>query len=257
MRQVLDIFDLLSDGPEGKQGVEWKLVKASTNSPFYAEGEAVSLEPAVDVSVVARAQKQFVANGLKEIAEGTIPDTWDAKRLNIAKRLYRRNLNGVGTTDIVFDNVGSVLVTPRFAERAVSALNAKPSLGLFDLPKVREEIGSLEGVFSDLSTYYNQPAIAVIDSRTETKIWCVISNDLLLKFSDKATIEDFWKKSRVIVRGCIRYNAAGSIQSVIANDISRIESRIVPTSKIRDADFTLGLTTSEYLDRFRDGLIGR
>src|SRR4051794_5054282 len=98
MRQVLDVFDLLAEDAEGHQGVQWRLVSAGTNSPFHAEGEAVSLEPAVDVSVIARAQKQLVATGLVQISEGHVPDTWDAKRVGIAKRLYRRNVNGVGAT---------------------------------------------------------------------------------------------------------------------------------------------------------------
>ncbi len=256
MRQVLDVFDLLAEGSEGEQGVQWRLARASTNSPFYAEGEAVSLEPAVDVSVMARAQKQFVANGLVQISEGHVPETWDAKRVGIAKRLYRRNLNGVGATLITFDNVLSLLVTPTLAERAVAAIEAKPPLGLYDLPKIREEIGSLEGKFSQLSTYYNQPAIAVFDDRTGDQVWCVISEELRAKFADKASIEDFWRHSRVMVRGRIRYNSSGAIQAVIASDVTRVEPRSVPLSAIRDPEFTRGLTTNEYLDKFREGLLG-
>jgi hypothetical protein len=256
MRQVLDIFDLLSDGPEGNQGVQWKLARASTNTPFYAEGEAVSLEPAVDVSVIARAQKQLVAQGLRELAEGVLPEAWDSKRLNTAKRLYQRNLNGVGATDIDFQNVATVTVTPIFAEQAIEALGAKPSLGLFDLPRGREEIGSLEGSFAHLSTYRNQPAMAIIESRTKALVWCVLSQDLQAKFSDKAAFEDFWHHSRVIVRGRIRYNNSSAILFAIANDISRVESRAVPLSAIRDPGFTGGLSVSDYLDRFRDGAFG-
>jgi hypothetical protein len=255
MRQVLDIFDLLTQGPNGHQGVEWRLTKATTNSPFHLEGEAVSFEPTVDISVIARAQKQDVAKGLNEIAKGVVPEHWEVKRLNIANRLYERNLNGVGLTDIKFENVSEIVVTPKFAKQAVSTLAAKPSLGLFDLPKDKEEIGSLEGEFGTLGTWYDNPAISVIDARTGTVIWCVITESLRQKFADKANVEDFWQHKRVVVHGRIRYNVAGNINSVAATDVSRIESKSVSTSALHDSDFTDGLTTSEYLDRFRDGLI--
>jgi len=255
MRQVLDIFDLLTDGQDGHQGVEWRLVKATTNSPFHAEGEAISFQPAVDISVIARSQKQFVAKGLNDLANGVIPENWDARRLGIAKRLYQRNLNGVGATDITFENVSELVVTPAFAQKAVRVLSAKPSLGLFDLPKDREEVGSLEGEFGTLGTYYERPAISVIDARTGNLVWCVVSDELRERFSSKANVEDFWQHRRVVVRGKIRYNSAGNISSVTAADISRIEPRNVPLASIRDAKFTSGLSTGEYLQRFRDGLI--
>lgn len=256
MRQVLDIFDLLSSGPEGNQGVQWKLAQASTNSPFHAEGEAVSLEPSVDVSVIARAQKQLVAQGMREIAEGVLPDNWDIGRINTVKRLYQRNLNGVGTTDIDFQNISKVFVTPIFAERAITVIEKKPSLGLFDLPRGREEIGSLEGSYAHLSTYRNQPAMAINDNRTNALVWCVLSEELQKKFSDKAEFEDFWHRSRVIVRGRIRYNNSGAVLFVIATDISRIETRSVSLNAIRDTEFTGGLSVGDYLDRFRDGAFG-
>ncbi|MGE0037347.1 MAG: hypothetical protein AB7S93_17140 [Xanthobacteraceae bacterium] len=257
MRQVLDVFDLLTGGPEGGQGVQWRLVRASTNSPFFAEGEAVSFEPAVDISVVARAQKIAAAQGLKQIAEGYIPEQWDDNRLKAAKRLYQRNLNGVGATDIDFQNVDKVLVTPRFAQGAISVLSATlPALGLYDMPRTRGEIGSVEGVFEHLSTYRNQPAIGITDARTGSIVWCVLGQELQSKFADKAQFEDFWKHSRVAVRGWIRYGASGNIVYVMADEITRIETKAVPLTAIRDAHFTGGLSTSEYLDRFREGMLG-
>ncbi|WP_424631365.1 hypothetical protein [Bradyrhizobium sp. SYSU BS000235] len=256
MRQVLDIFELLSAGSESDQGVQWRLAKASTNSPFYAEGEAVSFEPAVDITVVARAQKQLVAQGLREIAHGHVPENWDDDRLKIAKRMYQRNLNGVGTTDIDFEQIGKVHVTPRFAQEAIAVLAVTPTLGLYDLPHAREEIGSIEGVFSQLSTYRNRPAIGVTDARTKNLTWCVLSDELQAKFSDKADFRDFWEHSRVIVRGRIRYAASRSVLYALATDITRIEPKAVSLTAISDKNFTSGLSASEYLDRFRDGTLG-
>lgn len=254
MRQVLDVFELLT---AGDSSVEWKLSKATTNSPFYAEGEAVSFEPSVDITVVARAQKQFVADGMREIADGHVPDGWDDKRLKTAKRIYERNLNGVGATNIDFQQNGEIAVTPKFAQTAIAVLAKSPTLGLYEFPRIKGEVGSIEGVFAHLSTYRNQPAIGVVESRTKAIVWCVLSPELQAKFADKADFDDFWKHSRVVVRGRIRYNANRSILYAIADDISRIETKAVPLTAIRDASFTSGLSTSEYLDRFREGVLGR
>ncbi|WP_315741835.1 hypothetical protein [Bradyrhizobium sp. SZCCHNR1075] len=253
MRQVLDIFDLLA---AGDTAVEWRLSSATTNSPLHIEAEAVSFEPAVDITVVARAQKQVVADGLREIADGHIPDTWDDKRVKIAKRLYERNLNGIGSTDIDFQQSGKIKVTPKFAQSAVSVLAKSPKADLYEFPRNRGEIGSIEGVFAHLSTYRNQPAIGVVETRTKSIVWCVLSPELQAKFADKADFEDFWRHRRVIVRGRIRYSANRAITQVVADDISRIEPKAVALTAIKDTEFTSGLSTGEYLERFRDGALG-
>jgi hypothetical protein len=256
MRQVLDIFELLSSGHGGKQGVEWKLAKATTNTPFFLEGEAVSLLPAIDISVIARVQKHSVAGGLREIASGVVPNDWEPKRLALAKSIYRRNLNGVGSTTIDFDIGDPIQVTPAFAELAVQTLEKKIGSDLYSLPVAREEIGSVEGVFAQLGPYRNNPALAIIEGKTRKTIWCLLSDRLQADLSDKARYEDFWKHSRVIVSGRIRYDKNGSITLVDANDVRRIEPRLVTLSRLKNSNFTSGLTTSEYLDRFRDGALG-
>jgi hypothetical protein len=256
MRQVLDIFDLLSSGPNGKQGVEWKLAMATTNSPFHLEAEAVSFEPAVDISVVARAQKHLVAEGLRAIANGIVPEYWEPKRLEIAKQVYRRNLNGVGSTIIDFEIGEPIQVTPVFAEQAIEVLDQKTISNLYDLPVGKEEVGSVEGAFAQLSSYRNNPALAIIDSRTKKTIWCLLNEKLQADLSDKARYEDFWKHSRVIVSGRLRYDKNGTIALVEADDIQRIESRVVNLNTIKNPNFTSGLSTSEYLHRFRDGSLG-
>lgn len=253
MRQVLDFFELLAGGDTA---VEWRLSSATTNSPFFVEAEAVSFEPTVDITVVARAQKQVTADGLREIADGHIPDAWDDKRLKIAKRIYERNLNGIGTTDVDFQQNGKITVTPRFAQTAVAVIAKAPKIDLYEFPRIKGEVGSIEGVFAHLSTYRNRPAIGVVESRTKSIVWCVLSEDLQAKFADKADFEDFWQHHRVIVRGRIRYGSNRAITQVLAEDIGHIDPKAVPLTAIRDAEFTSGLSTSEYLDRFREGALG-
>jgi hypothetical protein len=250
MRQVLDIFDMIESIP----GVEWRLVHATTNSPFFVEGEAISLEPSVDVSVVARSQKQNLARNLREITKGRPPLDPDF-RVKPAKRFLNRNLNGVGTTEIDLELGEPITVTPRVAQEAIHVLEHRPT-NLYDITSAREEIGSLEGTLSEVGTYYNYPAIRIIEGRTKDPLWCRLSTELQEEFQDKASFADVWRHRRVFVRGRIKYNVDGEIESVFASDIRQIDVPEVSLDAIRDPDFTGGLSIGEYLDRFRDGALG-
>jgi hypothetical protein len=250
MCQVLDIFDMLGSAP----GVEWRLVLATTNTPFHVEGEAISLEPSVDVSVVARTQKQNLARNLREIARGKAPDDPDF-RVKTAKRFLTRNVNGIGETDIDFELGEPIIVTPQIARQAIQVLAKKPD-ALFEISAAREEIGSIEGTLQDVGTYYNYPAVRIFESRKKEPIWCRLTDELQTVFQDKATYMDVWHHRRVMVRGRIKYDEDGDIISVFATDIRRIDPPEISLEMIRDPHFTGGLSISEYLDRFRDGTLG-
>jgi hypothetical protein len=254
MRQVLDIFDLLTD--DGDE-IEWKLVKASTNTPFNMEGEAESIfNKTVDVSVIVRARKQQISKGLRELEDGIVPDDWDHRKLRKARDLFKRNLNGVSSTTIEFAGIETIHVTPDLAAKAVHALEREPSSDLYSLPVGREETGSVEGVLQALGQWRNRPAIAITESRSKKQVWCRLNEELQKRFSDKAAFEDFWRNQRVIVRGRIRYDKQGDLSYVLASDLSRLETRNVPLSAITDRSFTGGLSTADYLDRFREGNLG-
>ena len=256
MRQVLDIFDLLSVGPDEVATLEWKLAKATTNSPFHLEGEAVSLQPTIDVSVIARAQKQEMAKTLREITQGRISDDIDPRAAKIAKRIFSRNLNGVGCTSIDVEAGEPIVVTPTIAHQAIAVLEKQKPLGLYDLPNARDEIGSVEGALQDLGTHWNHPAIRIFEHKTRSPIWCRLNAELIPKFSNRATFSDIWEHRRVIVRGLIKYAEDGSIYYVLANDVQRIEFADVSLDAIRDPGFTGGLSTIDYLNRFRGGSLG-
>lgn len=250
MRQVLNFFEMLENVP----GVEWKLAKASTNSPLYIEGEAVSLEPSVDVTVVARAQKQNLAKNLREITSGRFPPDPDFP-IKSARKFLARNLNGIGLTEIDLEIGEPIIVTPRVAQDAIHVLEGRPS-ALFEARRVREEVGSVEGTLQDVGTHYNIPAVRIIDSRTKDAVWCRLSVELQSQFQDKTTYADVWQHRRVIVRGRLRYDEDGDLEVVLATDIRRIDAQKVSLEAIRDPNFTSGLSVIEYLNRFRDGTLG-
>ncbi len=250
MHQILDFFNLLDPQP----GIEWRLSKASTNSPLHIEAEAVSLEASVDVSVVARAQKQNLAKSLREITKGKLP-TDPNFSVKAAKKLFARNLNGIGATEIDFELGDPITLTPIIAQEAIRTIERKTS-GLFDIPSAREEVGSIEGTLQDVGTHNNYPAVKIQGSPKKESVWCRLSIELQSHFQDKATYKDVWQHQRVIIRGTIKYNEDGEIQYVLANDIRRIDPRDISLEAIKDPHFTGGLSVVDYLDRFRDGALG-
>ncbi|MGJ5176334.1 hypothetical protein [Bradyrhizobium sp. SZCCHNS3051] len=255
MRQVLDIFELLE--AEKDPAVEWKLAKATTNSPFHIEAEAVSLQPAVDVTVIARAQKLAVANGLREVADGRFPDTWErTSRISTAKRLFLRNLNGIGATTIDFEIGEPITVTPTVAGQAIRTLERRPTDGLYEFRTPKQQIGSVVGTLSELGTHWSHPAIKIVEARSNQHLWCRLTPELMVQFEDRTSFKDIWEHRRVIVRGRLRYDDRGALSYVNATDIEKIDRPTVSTSDILDPEFTGDLSISEYLNRFRDGSIG-
>lgn len=250
MHQVLDFFAMLRRVP----GVEWHLAQATTNTPLLVVGEAVSFSPAVDVSVVARTQKLELARSLSEIESGRAPADPDFPA-HIAKRFMARNLNGVGVTEIDLENGVPIVVTPKVAALAIDVIERKPA-ALYESAGAREEIGSIEGTLNDVGTHYNHPAARIIEARTQEAVWCRLTDELQREFESKATFNDVWRHRRVMVRGRIRYDENGQFVSVLASDIRKLEPPHVTLSDIRDPNFTGGLSTAEYLDRFRDGALG-
>lgn len=251
MQQVLDIFEMIEDAP----GVQWKLAVATTNSPFYVEGEAVSFEPSVDVSVVARAQKKYLSENFAAISKGK-PPVNDSFNVAIAKRVLARNVNGVGITEIDVDLGEPVKVTPKVAKSAIEALKKEPA-GLFEeIAQVHEEIGSVEGTLQDVGTYKNKPAVR-IRNKMSGDVWCVLSEKLQAEFQDRATYRDVWHHQSVVVRGKLNYRGDGILNFVYANDINLMAPPPpVNLDKLRDPEFTGGLSIADYLERFREGNIG-
>ncbi|WP_156629491.1 hypothetical protein [Methylobacterium sp. Leaf85] len=262
MRQVLDLFDLLSPDEDKQDQVAWKLSYASTNSPFTAQGEAVSLRPDVDISVIARHQKLDFVRNITSIGRGEIPDKFKSgKNAELLKGLLKRNTNGVGSTEIkLFDDAIPITLTPRFAEAAIQSLAARENpLPLVNLKfgRAREERGSLEGYFMDVGLHYNQPAIRILDRKTKNVIWCRIDEETRDKIASEADYNDVWNRQRIRVKGRIRYDKEGRIVHVTATSIDRVALNNTSLDDIFDPHFTGELSASQYLDLLREGNLAK
>jgi hypothetical protein len=164
---------------------------ATTNSPLTVEGEAVGLAPDVNVTLIARAQKAMVAENFRVLSHGQAPSRgFSRKRKQTLRRIFTRNMNGIGATEALLSEGEPILLTPIMAEQSVKVLDREErefgSLVLDD--RAREEIGSIEGALLEVGTDYNQPAILIRDRRTEQEVWCRVNHKLTHRISQDANL---------------------------------------------------------------------
>lgn len=260
MQQVLDFFDLLT-ADEDKDSLVWNLTLASTNSPFHAEAEAVSVTPGVDIRAVATARINEASEFMSAFGRGENPRRQIGhRRRSAAKRVWRRNTAGIGKTVVTFDipKVAEVVVTPTIAAVALEA-SAREEKAEFDyLPEIRErtEHGSIEGVLVDVGTDYNQPAIRVIERKSGKEIACRVDQSFVDEIAKSASFRDVWEHRRVRVRGKIAFDQQGKIIRVYAKSIMPIIPRTMTLRDIEDKGFTGGLAITEYIEKLREGTLG-
>jgi hypothetical protein len=253
---VLELFQLVNESDPAAQGeIVWRLVSASMNSPFTVTAEAVAAKPGVRVDVVARRQRRAFRDAYSELRAGRLPRVWSTpKARDTVSRVLARNRNGIGSTRIDYGlkTEKPIVITPDEAAAGVAAIVADTLAPR----KTKEQIGSIEGKLVQVATHYNQPAIQLIERKTDAEIWCVVPEQFIHEISEHTSVEDVWKESRVIVRGTIHYGTDGKISRLVATDVRRVLPREVPDDSIADRNFTGGLSVTEYLEKLRDGTLG-
>jgi hypothetical protein len=259
MHQVLDFFELLS-ADEDRVSYVWSLTFAGTNSPFRADAEAVSFDPAIDVTAIARSRVAEASEFLDDISQGRKPTRKLGKRrFDAARKIMRRNMNGVGRTIAKFDRRPTPFtVTPTVAARALAVFDVVEAEAFELLPAKRNrmEIGSVEGTLIDVGTDYNQPAVHIKDRKSGKTITCRVDQALMDAIAQSADFVDVWEHRRVIIRGKVYYDTSGDITRVHARSIKRINPRDMTLRDIEDPSFTGDLETAEYLNRLREGDVG-
>jgi hypothetical protein len=258
MHQILDIFELLSAG-DGDERVEWALVDATMNSPLTIAGEAVGRAPDVDVSGIARSQKERFTKNIRDLRRGTFPREWSQRdRLNTARRLMQRAAIGVGSTDIILSDTEPPLVlTPDEAGVGLRILNRSAEVyELLDENRSREEYGAVEGTLLLAGFEYKQPAIQIEERTSRRPIWCRVTEEERERIAQSTDFRDVWDHRRVVVRGKICYAKNGEIIRVYATNITRTEPQTVAVEKLRDPKFTGRLSVVQYLELLREGELG-
>jgi hypothetical protein len=262
MEQVRDFFELLA-GEEDRETLAWNMTLASTNSPFTAEAEAVSVRPGVDVRAIAAARVAETSEFMTALGGGR-PSRRpiDSKRRSAAMRLWRRNTFGIGVTAIRFDlpSAGPITITPSVAAIALEASarqeKVSPDVGYLPENRQREEFGSVEGALKGVGTDYNFPAIFVAERKSGREIVCRVEQSVADAIAGSASFRDVWERRRVRVRGRIVFDADGQVSRVYANTITPLTPRTMTLRDIEDRDFTGEVSIADYVERLREGSLG-
>ena len=257
MQQVIDALKIFAEADRAigtpHQAFEWKLERASTNTPFTVVALAEAKNPTVDVSAHVRRVKAEVSSGVRNlIVRGEAPPWMSPEVITVVKELFTRNKNGIARTDIDFEAAAEPLTIDREgADAGLRAIEAINAIDTSDLPE-REAFGEVEGVMIAAGRYRNRPAIQI---RAELYgfVWCLLSDALIQRFGGEHKIADVWEGKVIGVLGRLRYGEGGKLWQIEAHDVREIDVPPIDLASVLDPDFTAGLDPHEYLRRLHEG----
>lgn len=262
MQQVLDSMRLFEDAQSTlgnpNEGFEWKLEKASTNSPFMIVAVAQPLNPTVDVSASVRRVKDGVSEGIKNLLSRGVTAPWMTQgSLAVAASIFARNRNGIGETDIDFDFGNIISIRREQAEAGIRAIESINVMMLAQDIPARVSFGEIEGVMVAVGRYRNRPAIQI---RTELYgfTWCRLPEVIVSQFGSEHSMAEVWEGKTVAVQGRLNYAVGGArIAFIDAVDVREIQA--VPPINLEavlDQNFTSGIDPHEYLEKLHEGQLG-
>lgn len=260
MRQVLDIVDSLTrteDMEPGKRSIVWRLTEAHTNSPpFTITAEAFPVEPGVIISARAARVSEAFSDGFRQLLVGVCPDWMDSDIAAPLKRSFKRNLNGIGRTDIALVDEAPFSIIPPTAQAAIQALD-KFAGEQDDADAATVDIGSLEVEVCGIVRWYDKPALAVTDRLTGTKVNCVLGEGLPERLGPSHKWNEAWDGRRLLVTGRLFFGPSGDLKRIDAEDAEEMPWTNVPLSDLKDIDILQGRSVSEHLRLIRESDVGQ
>ena len=233
---------------------------ASTSSPFTCQGEPVDVRTWASAYNLVEERVKNIERNFARVAEGKdFDDAFPRDKLDIARRILNRNMNGIGRTTISFsEGEEPIEISQEIAKGYFDTVLAPvESLHSYLFSRTsRREIGSVEGRIVEIGTDFNAPALHLEEHNTGRSIWCRVSPETAEQLGTEIKAGDAWAHRRVRVRGIISYDEQGNIIRVRDGNVAFIESATVDLDKIEDKEFTGGYTVNEYLDRLRENEFG-
>lgn len=265
LRQVLDLVEIVeqADASEGDDvGIVWRLKRATTNSPVTFQVEATSSDPSVSVAMRAANAKQTFEEGMNSLLKcGLRPNWMDLPALKVVKRVLARNLNGIGHTDIRFEEDATqagVLISPQLAQQGTLVIEKSILDEELSGPNLaRTEYGSAEGNIISATIYHNQPALVLKERLSGDRVTCVLSAGAAGEIGPHHSWAEVWSGRRVLVSGAVHYNGDGRTERIDAETLRIVQEREIPLVEMRALDITGGLNPIAYLDLIREAENGQ
>lgn len=251
LHQFMDGFELLTAAiaqEPGGETVKWRLVHMSKNSPATAVAEAFTTDPSLAIGPLVYRGKRRFAEGMAALAEGQVVP-WLEGQADLAKSLFKRNLNGVGRT--VFDLEGDApraVVVEKVARQGLRAF-AEAELAKEAIDRSRSEFGTVDAHVAEAKTWNGRPALYVRDRISGKVFPCVLSNKLAEQVGPTHSWLDAWSGKRVRIKGEIFYDKAGTISRVSASNVTDVNPTPVSVSELKRIDLLNGRSPTEHVDR--------
>lgn len=262
MQQVLDSMRLFEDAQntlgDPLENFEWKLEKASTNSPLTIVAVAHPINPTVDISRSVRRVKEGVSDGLRNLISHGATAPWMTQgSLAVATNIFARSRNGIGETDIDLDSGDIISIRRADAEAGIRAIEGINVMMLTQDIPARQSFGEIEGIMVAVGRFRSRPAIQI---RTELYgfVWCVLPHAVTERFGSEHSMAEVWQGKTIAVQGRLNYAVGGAkisfIDSVELREVAAAPP--IDLESILDPNFTAGMDPVQYLEKLHEGQLG-
>jgi hypothetical protein len=251
MHQVLDMIGALEGieaGDASERQIVWRLTEAHTNSPpFTVTATAFSTDPQVSVTLKADRVTHLYSVAISSVLAGERPNWLESEPGRLLRRALKRNLNGIGHTDVVVENEEPIIIVPASARIGIEALT--------DLDQPAEELqrteyGAVECKVIGLTRYYSSPAIIVVERLSGERVICVLTPKLAQQIGPQHQWSEAWEGQSLRIGGKLTFGADGKLKRINASFQEPIEWSAVSDADLKTLQFTGGRTVLEHLTEF-------
>lgn len=251
MNQVLDMIGALEGietGDAGERQIVWRLTDAHTNSPpFTVRAEAFARDPQISVTMEADRVTRLYSVAISAVLEGSKPDWLESEPGRLLKRALKRNLNGVGHTDVVIGDEDPIIIVPTTARVGVEALTEPDAI---EDNLQRAEFGTIECQVIGLTRYYNSPAIIVIERLSRERVICVLTPKLASQLGPVHQWSEAWDGQNLLIGGKLSYGSDGKLKRINATFHEPIQWMDVALTDVDGLYFKAGQTVQQHLEEF-------
>lgn len=253
MQQVLDFIDMLraADLSQGGEKIVWRLERAQTNSPLEVTAFATGPDPSVSVAYQARQTAERLSKAIATLEYGgLVPDWMDDQATRTAERFFKRNMNGIGRTDIwINDDEPTIIVHSSAKVAALSIERSRIEDQLEQPDWTRSEMGSVEGEVLSTTSIHTKPAIVIKERLSGQKINCILSDELAEKIGPNHSWDETWEQRRFLISGELHFGSEGALKKVDALSMVEIRPTPVDLDKLRDLEIGTGNTPNAMHER--------
>ncbi len=255
-KQVLDFLELVEQAAGDGARFDWKLDKATTNSPFtvvaFTPGPGSNASRWESLPVA----QTRVQNGLNELSYGTVPPWMRKKQRTVARKIMKRyGADGIGRVSIRSDEAAKRQFQFNRTMAAKALLTLEKVDGIEDIiVPAHRGYGEIEGALLEVSDFRGKPALFIRANGYDV-VRCMIDPAKLDEIGGVANMKEVWQHSRVKLVGALWFAEGGTLDHIRVDTMDLFSTRSADLASISDSNFTSGLSAPDYLERLHEGSI--